>query len=39
MGGGRGGELQRRPNLVRWSIVGLEKKEEGLGVRSLISSK
>ena len=36
---GVGGELQRRPNLVRWSIVGLEKKEEGLGVRILISSK
>lgn len=30
-----GGKLQRRPHLVSWSIVDLDKKEGGLGARKL----
>ena len=32
-----GGELQRRPHLVNWSIVCLDKKDVCLGVRKLSS--
>ena len=34
--GGEGRELQRRPHLVRWLVVGLEVKEEALGLESYL---
>ena len=30
-----GGALERKPHLVKWAIVYLNKKKSGLGVRSL----
>ena len=30
-----GGELQRKPHLVNWSLVSLDKRDGGLGIRKL----
>ncbi|RVW75215.1 hypothetical protein CK203_061763 [Vitis vinifera] len=30
-----GGNLERKPHLVRWEVVCLSKKKEGLGVKNL----
>ena len=30
-----GGALEQKPHLVRWSIVCVEKRKEGLGVKNL----